>query len=93
VLYRDRHHPAPELYLPLTGPTRWRFGTGSPWETKAAGEPVWNPPDRVHATIVDAVPLLCLYAWTRDVMAPAVVDPAPDWAALDDALARAGAAA
>lgn len=88
VLYRDRHHLAPELYLPLTGPTRWRFGAGMPWETKGAGEPIWNPPNRVHATIVDAVPLLCLYAWTRDVMVPALVDPAPDWAAIDAALAR-----
>jgi hypothetical protein len=92
VFYRDRHHPAPELYLPLTGPTRWRFGTAAPWETLAAGEAVWNPANRVHATIVDDVPLLCLYAWTRDVSLPAVADRAADWAAIDAALARAEAA-
>ncbi len=92
VLYRDRHHPAPELYLPLTGPTRWRFGARGAWETRAAGEPVWNPANRVHATIVDAVPFLCLYVWTRDVSAPASVDSAPDWADLDRSLALAGAA-
>jgi hypothetical protein len=92
VLYRDRHHPAPELYLPLTGPTRWRFGAGAPWETRAAGQPVWNPANHVHATIVDAVPFLCLYAWTRDVREPSAVDIAPDWAELDRTLAQAGAA-
>ena len=92
VLYRDHHHPAPELYLPLTGPTRWRFGPAAPWETRAAGEPVWNPANRVHATVVDAVPFLCLFAWTRDVREPAVVDRADDWPAIDAALAKPGAA-
>ena len=92
VLYRDHHHPAPELYLPLTGPTRWRFGAGASWEVRAAGEPVWNPANRVHATIVDAVPFLCLFAWTRDVRAVATVDAAPDWAAIERGLARAESA-
>jgi hypothetical protein len=30
VLYRDHHHPAPELYAPLTGPHGWRFAPGAP---------------------------------------------------------------
>ena len=89
VLYRDHHHPAPELYLPLTGPTRWRFGAGTSWETRAAGEPVWNPANRVHATIVDAVPFLCLFAWIRDVREVATVDVAADWPAIERSLARA----
>ncbi len=87
VLYRDHHHPAPELYLPLTGPTRWRFGTGAPWESRRAGETVWNVANRVHATIVDEKPLLCLYAWTKDVSLPALVDKAADWTTIDAALA------
>ena len=28
TLYRDHRHLAPELYVPLTGPHEWRFGTG-----------------------------------------------------------------
>src|SRR5262249_9655754 len=27
TFYRDHHHKAPELYVPLTGPHGWRFGT------------------------------------------------------------------
>lgn len=72
VVYRDHRHLAPELYVPLTGPTGWRFAPGG-WEARAAHEPVWNPANRVHATQVEATPLLCLYVWTRDVQWPAEV--------------------
>ncbi|MGE0212627.1 MAG: dimethylsulfonioproprionate lyase family protein [Parvibaculaceae bacterium] len=82
TLYRDHRHPAPELYVPLTGPTRWRFGQGA-WETRHAGEPVWNEPNAVHATLVEDVPLLCLYAWTRDVMLPAETVDTPDWETIE----------
>lgn len=90
TLYRDHRHQAAELYLPLTGPTRWRFGIDAAWETRAAGEPVWNPPQNLHATLVGEVPLLCLYAWTRDVQLPAELVPAPDWLAIEaDLVAQA----
>lgn len=82
TLYRDHRHPAPELYVPLTGPTRWRFGLGQ-WETRRAGEPVWNEPNAVHATLVEETAFLCLYAWTRDVALPAEVVEARDWAAIE----------
>lgn len=85
TLYRDHRHPAPELYLPLTGPTDWRFAAGA-WETRQALEPVWNPSNAVHATLVRHVPFLCLYAWTRDVMLPAEVVPAADWDAIEATL-------
>jgi quercetin dioxygenase-like cupin family protein len=85
TLYRDHRHPAPELYAPLTGPTEWRFERGA-WETRRAGEPVWNEPNAVHATLVRDDPFLCLYAWTRDVMLPAEVVEASDWAAIEAAL-------
>jgi hypothetical protein len=88
TLYRDHHHLASELYVPLTGPSQWRFGTGSSWVEKRAGDVVWNPPNRVHATLVGDVPLLCLYAWTENVHAPAVVDVAADWRGIEAALAR-----
>lgn len=83
VLYRDHHHPAPELYAPLTGPHGWRFGAGRPLVTKPAHTPVWNPSNRPHATKVGAVPFLCLFGWTRDVLLPAQVIPADDWPELE----------
>lgn len=79
ILYRDRRHAAPELYAPLTGPHRWRFGTGEAWESKPAHQPVWNEPWRVHATITGASPFLCIFSWTRDVNDPAEVVVAGDW--------------
>jgi len=83
VVYRDHHHPAPELYAPLTGPHGWRFGPGRPVMTKPAHQPVWNPPLQPHLTRVGAMPFLCLFVWTRDVNEPAHVIDADDWAALE----------
>ena len=48
-----------------------------------AHTPVWNPPQRPHATKVGAVPFLCLYAWTSDVAEPALIVEADDWPRLD----------
>ncbi|MGV8986869.1 MAG: dimethylsulfonioproprionate lyase family protein [Cypionkella sp.] len=81
--YRDHHHPAPELYVPLTGPHGWRFGPQSPLIVKPAHVPVWNAPHRPHMTKVGPLPFLCLFGWTADVNALAKVIPAPDWAALE----------
>lgn len=86
TLYRDHKHQAAELYLPLTGPTLWRFGTQSAWSVRQAGEPVWNPPYQVHATLMEETPLLCLYAWTKDIHLPAQVVPAADWQGIEAAL-------
>lgn len=83
TLYRDHHHPAPELYVPITGSHEWRFAPGAAWIAKPAHMPVWNAPNAIHATLVRDVPFLCLYAWTRDVNCPAKVDFAPDWAAIE----------
>jgi hypothetical protein len=84
VLYRDHCHPAPELYAPLTGPHGWRFAPGRPLIIKQAGEPVWNPSLQPHLTKVGRTPFLCIFAWTRDVNAPARVIPADDWKALEE---------
>jgi hypothetical protein len=86
TLYRDRRHPAPELYAPITGPHRWRFGIDDPWQELEANIPVWNEPHRVHATIVGDKPLLAVFAWTRDVNIPATVVPAPDWLEIEAGL-------
>lgn len=85
VLYRDHCHPAPELYAPLTGPHRWRFGAEAPLVIKSAHQPVWNEPDAPHLTLVGAVPFLCLYGWTQDIGKPARVIPALDWPLLEGA--------
>jgi hypothetical protein len=79
LLYRDHHHLAPELYLPLTGPHRWRFGPHQRWQNLAANVPVWNEPWAPHATLTGEVPFLALYVWTRDVDEPAKVVHADDW--------------
>ncbi len=83
VLYRDHAHAAPELYVPLTGPHRWRFAPGAAFSGRPAHGPVWNPPHRPHAILTGATPFLAIFAWTRDVDAPAYVIPAPDWAAYE----------
>lgn len=80
TLYRDHAHPAPELYLPLTGPHRWRFAPGAPFHERPAFAPVWNPPHRPHATLTGDTPFLALFGWTAETNAPAYVLPAPDWA-------------
>jgi hypothetical protein len=86
TLYRDHHHPAPELYAPLTGPHRWRFGVDAPWIAKPAHEIVWNEPWQVHATAVGPTPFLCIFGWTRDVNLPANVVPAADWNVIEASL-------
>lgn len=85
TFYRDRRHKAPELYAPLTGPSSWRFDLG-PWRRYGAHQPVWNEADRVHATLVEEAPFLCIYVWTRDVSEPAVIVAAPDWAEIEQRL-------
>lgn len=79
LLYRDHAHPAPELYLPLTGPHGWRFKPGAPFATSPAFAPVWIDPETPHATLVGDDPFLCLYAWLAHPQAPAWIVPADDW--------------
>lgn len=86
TLYRDHHHKAPELYVPLTGPHEWRFGVGEGWTEYEAHRPIWNTTMRVHATLVRDVPFLALFAWTADVDAVSTVVPAPDWPEIEAGL-------
>jgi hypothetical protein len=69
-LYRDHHHAAPELYWLLTGPSEWRR-KGGEFARKRAGETIWHEPWTSHATRSLEGPLLAIWAWTRDVSAPA----------------------
>lgn len=86
TLYRDHRHKAPELYVPLTGPHEWRFGTGESWTEYEAHRPIWNESMQVHATLVRDIPFLALFGWTRDVVADAIVVPAADWAEIEAGL-------
>lgn len=86
TLYRDHHHKAPELYVPLTGPHEWRFGAGESWAKYPAHTPIWNESMQVHATLVRDLPFLALFAWTKDVKEKSVVVPAPDWAGIEAGL-------
>ncbi len=69
-LYPDHHHPAPELYWLLTGPSEWRRDEGEFIE-RHAGETIWHSPMTSHATRTLEGPLLAVWAWTRDVGKPA----------------------
>ena len=63
--YLDHHHPAPELYWPLTGGTLWRKGNSDLIE-RAAGTPIWHPAHVIHATKTLDTPLLTFWSWTRE---------------------------
>jgi len=64
--YLDHSHPAPELYWLLTGPSEWKAGAGG-FMPRLAGDTVWHPPFRLHATRTADTPLLVVWAWTRHV--------------------------
>jgi hypothetical protein len=81
-LHRDHSHPAPELYLPLTGPHGWRFGPDRPLIRKPALVPIWIDAHRPHLIKAGATPFLALYGRTRDAQAHARTLPASDWPAL-----------
>ncbi len=78
TLYRDHKHLAPEIYVPLTGPNGWRFGSGD-WGDRAAGDVIYNEPNVVHATRVYDIPFLSLFAWVRDIGSACSVVYASDW--------------
>lgn len=68
--YLDHHHPAPELYWLLSGASQWKRGAED-FAERQAGDTVWHAPHVVHATRTLSDPLLAVWAWTRDVSAPA----------------------
>ena len=64
--YPNHAHPAPELYWILSGLSEWRM-RDAPFEPREPGETIWHEPFVPHATNTGATPLLCAYAWTKDV--------------------------
>jgi hypothetical protein len=67
--YIGHYHPAPELYVPLTGPSNWQQSDRA-FETKQPGAIIWHDPHVVHATRTGSQPLLAIWSWTRDVATP-----------------------
>ena len=88
TLYRDHKHPAPELYVTLTGPTAWRIELVE-WEEHEAGHRLFNPSNVAHATRVDETPFLALFAWDFGAV-PSVcsVVNAGDWCEIEEQLNR-----
>ena len=85
TLYRDHKHLAPELYVPLTGPSGWRFDQGA-WEDHIAGSAIYNPPNIVHATRVYETPFLALFGWSQDIGSACEVVFADDWEKIEATL-------
>ena len=85
TLYRDHKHLAPEIYIPLTGPSGWRFDQGA-WEDRPAGSAIYNAPNFVHATQVYETPFLALFGWLQDIGSACEVVFAGDWEKIEAAL-------
>jgi mannose-6-phosphate isomerase-like protein (cupin superfamily) len=62
IVYPDHHHIAEELYVPLTGGTKWRKGEGG-FTIRAAGEIIHHPSNISHAMRTGAEPLVAFYLW------------------------------
>jgi quercetin dioxygenase-like cupin family protein len=72
IYYPNHAHPAPELYWILAGDSEWRV-RDEPFDPREPGETIWHEPFVPHATCVGGTPLLCVWAWTRDVKHPAML--------------------
>lgn len=64
--YPLHHHPADELYLPLTQ-ARWAHDRGQEPEPEPAGVLLHHRPWQPHAMTTGDEPLLAVYVWTGDV--------------------------
>lgn len=64
--YPLHHHPAVEVYCPLSGDGEWWRGAG-PWRREPAGALIYHAPHVPHATRTGAGPLLAVYLWQGDL--------------------------
>jgi hypothetical protein len=60
--YPPHHHPAEEIYVPLSGAARWLQGDGV-WRERHPGSVIRHASEEPHAMQTDAQPLLALYLW------------------------------
>lgn len=68
VHYPPHHHPADEVYLPLTDAT-WLDDDGG-YTTRPAGTLLHHRPWQPHGMHTGDAPLLAVYLWTGDVSSP-----------------------
>jgi mannose-6-phosphate isomerase-like protein (cupin superfamily) len=60
--YPAHHHPADEVYVPLSGAAEWRQAE-SPWVRREPGAVIVHPSLAPHAMRTGSEPLLALYLW------------------------------
>lgn len=65
TVYPCHHHPATEVYVPLTAAEWWR--EQGPWRSEAAGTAIFHGSNVPHATRTSAQPLLAIYMWRGDL--------------------------
>jgi len=59
--YPEHSHPPQEVYLPLSGAGRWRFGGSEDYRSLASDELVYNHPNDRHGIVAGNEPLLAMY--------------------------------
>jgi hypothetical protein len=68
--YPAHHHPAAELYVPLS-PADWAKRSMAEgeleWVWREAGSVIHHPPNLIHATRTRDTPLAALYLWAGDL--------------------------
>ena len=62
IEYPRHRHEAEEVYIPLTGQTRWQQGNQG-WNLRPLGQPIFHAPWVPHAMKTGSSPLLALYLW------------------------------
>ena len=59
--YPEHSHPPQEIYLPITGGGRWRFGGAQTYRQLERGELVYNHPNDRHGIVAEEHPVLAMY--------------------------------
>ncbi len=59
--YPQHAHRPHEIYLPISGNRRWRYGGDATYRTLADDALVYNPPRALHGTCAGDDPLIALY--------------------------------
>jgi hypothetical protein len=71
VSYPAHAHPAIELYLVLAGDAHWQSGGQAPTQ-RLPGSLILHPSDVPHAMSTAGAPLLAIWTWRGDLLAPSV---------------------
>ena len=77
IEYPRHRHEAEEVYIPLTGQTRW-LEQDQDWTFHELGFPIYHAPWVPHAMKTGACPLLALYLWRAgDLVQKSLIDSQP----------------